>query len=613
MLPKTLLSFFWHFIRKDWKLFLAVQLFCFSWALDHTMWPIVLMMVVDTLTNFQGERIEIWSALTVPIILSTSLWVGVELCYRLSGFLMAKLAPRVQADIRMSMYDYVQRHSYLYFSTRLSGGVANKISDMALGFVKVMQLLMNLFLPVILALVIALTLFLQVQPLFAIMLAAWLVIHTGICLAFAGKCDNFANIHAESRSTLAGKIVDSLTNNMNVRLFARQKFERSYLTKFQQDEQEKHTTSLVYLEKMKAALSVVAIVGVGIGLLWLMIYMWQIEKITTGEVVFIFNTTWNITMMAWLAGLELPNLFQEIGICRQALSVIQDNHDIVDAADSKPLKVLGGKITFENVTFHYNPNQNIFEDKNIEIAAGSKVGLVGFSGSGKSTFVNLILRYFDVEEGRILIDGQDITRVTQNSLREQIALIPQDTCLFHRSIIENIRYGRLDATDEEVIEAAKKARTHEFIEKMPHKYQTIAGERGITLSGGQRQRIAIARAILKNAPIFILDEATSSLDSLTEKKIQDGLELLMEGRTCIVIAHRLSTLCNMDRILVFKEGKIVEDGTHNELLEAQGHYALMWNMQAGGFLPDTTECELSFPAKATAYYHIFKERVLEIY
>lgn len=613
MLPKTLPAFFWHFIKKDWKQFLTIQLFCLSWAVDHTLWPVVLMITVDTLTNFQGDRVEVWSALTTPIILSLSLWIGVELCYRLAGFMLARIVPQKEAEVRMSMYDYVQRHSYLYFSKKLAGGIANKISDMTLGFTKVMQLILNLFIPVTLALAIALTLFFKMQPLFALLLFLWLVVHIGISLSFARKCDVFANAHAESRSVMAGKIVDSLTNSMNVRLFARQEFERSYLSAFQKEEQSKHICSLSYLEKMKTALGIVAIVGVGLGICSFMIYMWQQEKITTGEVVFIFNTTWNITMMVWLAGLELPNLFQEMGICRQALCIIQDEHDIVDAADAKPLKVTRGEIVFENVTFNYNPNQNIFEDKNIVIAAGSKVGLVGFSGSGKSTFVNLILRYFDVEGGRILIDGQDIAEVTQNSLREQIALIPQDTSLFHRTLMENIRYGRLEATDNEVIDAAKKANSHEFIEKMPNRYQTVAGERGMTLSGGQRQRIAIARAILKNAPIFILDEATSALDSVTEKKIQDGLEVLMDGRTCIVIAHRLSTLCDMDRILVFKEGKIVEDGTHAELLAAEGHYALMWNMQAGGFLPDTTECELSFPSKATSYVNLFKERVLEIY
>lgn len=588
-LPNTLSGFFRHFLKMEWKQLVAIQLFCFAWALDHTLWPYVIMLVIDTISNFQGDRAEIWGALHWPIIYGLTLWIGVEIGYRLSGFLQAKTLPRLEAKVRMSMYDYVQRHSYLYFTTHLAGGIANKISDMTHGFSQILQLCLSLFMPVILALCISIFLFFQVQALFAILLGLWLAVHLGICFYFIRRCDNYANIHAEARSHLAGRIVDSLTNNMNVRLFARQRYEYKYLSRFQKDEQRKHINALAYLEKMKRALSITAILLAGIGINWLMIYMWRWNRLTTGEIVFIFNTTWNITMMAWLAGLELPNLFREIGVCRQALTVVQDKHDIQDAPGASSIQITRGEIAFENVTFHYTQHYNIFEDKNILIEAGSKVGLVGFSGSGKSTFVHLILRYFDVEAGRILIDGQNIADVTQNSLREQIALIPQDTILFHRSILENIRYGRLNASNEEVIEAAKKAHCHEFIEKLPEQYRTIAGERGISLSGGQRQRIAIARAILKSAPIFILDEATSSLDSVTEKLIQDALAFLMEGRTSIVIAHRLSTLCNMNRILVFKEGQIVEDGTHDELLQLGGHYALMWNMQAGGFLPDILE------------------------
>lgn len=371
-----------------------------------------------------------------------------------------------------------------------------------------------------------------------------------------------------------------------MRLFARNRFESRYLSFFQKDELHKQWQSLWYIEKMKIALGIACFLGAGIVLNWYMLYSWQQGRLSTGEVVFIFNTTWNITMMAWLAGLELPNLFKEIGICRQALTIIQDPHDINDSSHAKPLQVAKGEIIFDRVTFRYLHHQNLFQDKNIIIEAGDKVGLVGFSGSGKTTFANLILRYYDIQSGRILIDGQDISQVTQDSLREQISMIPQDPTLFHRSLMENIRYGRLDATDEEVIEASKKAHCHEFIQKMPEKYHALVGERGVKLSGGQRQRIAIARAILKNAPILILDEATSALDSVTEKEIQEGLEILMQNHTTLVIAHRLSTLSGMNRILVFKDGKIVEDGTHEELLQAQDHYAQMWDMQAGGFLPD---------------------------
>jgi len=254
-----------------------------------------------------------------------------------------------------------------------------------------------------------------------------------------------------------------------------------------------------------------------------------------------------------------------------------------------PLVVKKGTIEFENVSFRYHKGRDIFLDKSLTIKGGEKVGLVGFSGSGKTTFVNLILRFFDVDEGRILIDGQNIADATQDSLRAQIAMIPQDTSLFHRTLMENIRYGKLDATDEEVIDASKRGHCHEFIMQLEEGYESLVGERGIKLSGGQRQRITVARAILKNAPILILDEATSALDSITEKYIKESLADLMRGRTTIVIAHRLSTLADMDRILVFKDGHVIEDGNHSALITLDGHYAKLWNMQAGGFLPEEEE------------------------
>jgi ATP-binding cassette subfamily B protein len=236
--------------------------------------------------------------------------------------------------------------------------------------------------------------------------------------------------------------------------------------------------------------------------------------------------------------------------------------------------------------FTYHEGLQVFEHLSVTIEPKQQVGLVGFSGSGKSTFVNLMLRLFEPQSGVISIDGQDILGVTQDSLRESISMIPQDPQLFHRSLMENIRYGRLDASDDEVIEAAKKAHAHEFILQTEKKYESLVGERGVKLSGGQRQRIAIARAILKDSPILILDEATSALDSVTEKKIQQGLDNLMKGRTVVVVAHRLSTISHMDRILVFDQGKIIEDDSHQQLLLRNGHYAHLWNMQAGGFLPE---------------------------
>lgn len=587
ILPKHLLPFFGLFLKKRWKSLLLIQILCLGWSLDHTLWPYVLMTLIDTITEFSGHRSEAWQALTTPIVMGLGLWISVEISYRLSGILSSRLFPHLEADVRMGMFNNVLNHSPHYFSNHLSGSISNKISDMPQSMTRVIQLVMQLFIPVGIALFISIYLFIRINPLFAMILAIWLIIHLGICLALSKKCDDYSNIHAESQSLLSGKIVDSLVNQANVRLFARKHYESAYLSSFQEDEVKKHRRSLWFIEKMKIALGITTFLGAGVALNWYMLYSWQQGNLSAGEVVFIFNTTWNITMMAWLAGLELPFLFKEIGICRQALTIIRDPHHIADSADSSPLRVEAGKIAFDQVTFRYSKNQSLFEQKSLVIKAGEKVGLVGFSGSGKSTFVNLILRHYDVQGGKILIDGQDISKVTQKSLREQISIIPQDPSLFHRSLMENIRYGRLDATDEEVFEASRRAHCHEFILKMPEKYHSSVGERGVKLSGGQRQRIAIARAILKNAPILILDEATSALDSVTEKEIQEGLECLMEKHTCLVIAHRLSTLSGMDRILVFHEGQVIEDGNHDELILQNGHYAHLWSMQAGGFLPES--------------------------
>lgn len=585
-LPKSLLAFFWHFIKRYWLIYLVFQLFCFGWTFDHTLWPYVLMLVIDTISNFTGDKSAMWSLLAYPITLGLGLWISVEITFRLGGFIAARLFPKIEADVRTEMFDYVQHHSYQYFSSHFAGSIANKISDMPQCMTRILQNVSMLFLPVILAVIISLAFFAWVQYVFALILGLWLFLHIAICLYFSKKCDHLSHIHAESRSSLAGKIVDSLSNALNVRLFARYKDELRFINKAQNEEVEKHTASLYYIEIMKFALGMNYMLIAGIALNWYMLWSWQQDIITTGEVVFIFNTSWNISMMAWAAGLELPNLFKEIGVSRQAMTIIQDVHGIQDAKDAPLLEVKQGEIVFNNVSFEYQKGRRIFQNLNVTIPAKQKVGLVGFSGSGKSTFVNLMLRYFDIQDGTILIDGQNISKVAQNSLRRNISMIPQDTTLFHRSLIENIHYGRLEASHEEVIAASKMAHCHEFVERMPEKYRSLVGERGVKLSGGQRQRIAIARALLKKAPILILDEATSALDSVTEQQIQEGFELLMNGRTTIVIAHRLSTLSGMDRILVFREGQIVEDGSHDELLAAGNYYAELWSMQSGGLLLD---------------------------
>ncbi|MGH8595814.1 MAG: ABC transporter ATP-binding protein, partial [Gammaproteobacteria bacterium] len=278
--------------------------------------------------------------------------------------------------------------------------------------------------------------------------------------------------------------------------------------------------------------------------------------------------------------------FEYLGNVNDGVSAIIRPHEVIDSPDATPLTVTRGHLRIENLQFWYVPDRAVFVNLNLDIPAGQKVGLVGFSGSGKSTLLNLILRLFEPQSGRITIDGQDIQGVNQESLRAAIAMIPQDPMLFHRTLMENVRYGRLDASDAEVIAAARSAHAHEFIMESEAGYDSLVGERGVKLSGGQRQRIALARAILKDARILLLDEATSSLDSITESYIQQSLTDLMRNKTVVVIAHRLSTLAYLDRIVVFDDGRIVEDGTHAELLARAGHYARLWTMQAGGFLPE---------------------------
>ncbi len=585
-LPKTLFSFIWYFVKKQKFYFIVIQILALAWSVDNTIWPFILRLLIDKITAFTPEQGNIWYHLMPLLTFWVVTWLAIEVAYRIYGFMMARIFPRFESHIRMSMFEYVQDHSYDYFANHFAGNISNRISDMTQSATRIMQLIMTLFIPALLALIIASIVFYTISPWFTVLLLGWTVLHIGICLAGARKCANLSKIHSNARSFLTGKVVDSLTNIINVKLFARKHYECEYTYKYQKEERQKYIDSLTIAEKIKVALSISAFIFPGVLLTWYIIHSWQNNLISIGSLVLIFNTTWNIQHLAWFAGLELPNLYKEIGICQQAMSLIRTEHEIKDKPNAKELKIQCGQISFDTVNFHYLQGSKVFKNLTTTLQAGQKIGLVGFSGSGKSTFVNLIMRFFDVESGAIKIDGTNISEATTHSLRSQISMIPQDPSLFHRTLRDNIRYGRIKANDKEVIAAACHAHCHEFISALPEAYDSLVGERGIKLSGGQRQRIAIARAILKNAPILILDEATSALDSVTEKRIQEALHYLMEGRTTIVIAHRLSTLSKMDRILVFDDGQIIEDDTPEALLSANGHFAKMWKMQAGGFLPD---------------------------
>ena len=578
-----LTSFVWKFVRRQPLSFFVIYFLSLTWSIDSTVWPYLLGLIIDTLTQFDQNRPAAWSSLKGLLMAGVCLWVFVELCFRARDFIRARFFPQLEAEIRMAMFDHIQHHSPKYFNEHFAGSLSNKVSDMTTQITSMLQNLM-VFIPAVVSSILIIVFFSAVNPLFALILAMWIVLHFSLCFFFTKKCVYYSNQHGEARSQLAGKIVDSFTNNFAVNLFSRFKFEKERILFSQKMEQEKNSQAQHFVALMLLSLSLLFLVGI-ITLNGLLIFYWVQNKITTGEVIQVFNTTFNVIMILWISGDLMPQFFKSYGIAVQALSVMNDPQDVVDLPQSKPLMITKGEIIFENVSFRYG-EKRLFQDKNVHIQGGEKVGLVGYSGAGKSSFVNLILRFYPLSQGRILIDGQDIALTTLDSLRQQVALIPQDPLLFHRTLEENIQYGNVKATSEEVVQAAKWAHCDEFIRKCPQGYHSLVGERGTKLSGGERQRIAIARAMLANAPILILDEATSSLDSVTEQFIQESLEQLMQNRTTLVIAHRLSTLTKMDRILVFDQGKIVEEGSHEDLITQEGHYAKMWKMQSGGFLPD---------------------------
>lgn len=580
---KSLISFIWKLMRMQPWSFFFIYFLSLVWSLDSTVWPYLLRLIIDTLTQYDMDRVSAWMALKWLLVAGICLWVLVECCFRCRDFIRARAFSELEANIRMAMFDHIQHHSPKYFNEHFAGSLSNKIGDMTTQVTSILHSLM-VFIPAVASSILILLFFSKVNLVFTVILATWIVLHVAVCFFFTSKCVEYSNTHGKARTILAGKIVDSFTNNFAVNLFSRFQFEKQRIASYQKVEQETNYQAQYYIALMLSSLSVLFLVGI-ITLNGFLILYWTQDKISTGEVIQVFNTTFNVVLILWVASDLMPQFFQSIGIASQALSVMHDPQDVIDPPHTPLLVVKKGEIIFENVSFQYG-EKKLFDNKSVHIKGGEKIGLVGYSGGGKSTFVNLILRFYPIQKGRILIDGQDIAHITIDSLHKQVALIPQDPLLFHRSLEENIQYGNIEASKEEIIQAAKLAHCDEFIKKCPHGYASLVGERGTKLSGGERQRIAIARAMLAGSPILILDEATSSLDSITENFIQESLEYLMKNRTTIVIAHRLSTLAKMDRILVFDQGKIVEEGSHSELLAKQGHYSHMWQMQAGGFLPD---------------------------
>lgn len=575
-LPKKVFPFLVHFVFRQWGKFTFIVAASLFWGVSSALFPFFLKKIIDAFATHSDFYLG-WHAARNFVFLLLGFIVVAEIFLRLQGFVIIHFITQLRADIRTALFEYVQTHSASYFATHFSGAIAGKISDVPMSAEQIMR---SIFFEIVVAstgmIVVLATVFWN-HSLIAALLLLWFLIHLGITFHAIKKSNHPREEHANAVTTLSGKIVDIITNIQSVKFFAREKYERDYLRHFQQDEIIKSIRA-EGIWQQKCLLFSLNVLCMFFGLLTLLIMGWKTHSVTLGDFTQVMMQASFLAGWMWFVSFQMSFLATKIATINAALILIQQPHDIVDAPNAAALKVIKGEICFDHVDFSYD-QQSVFQDLHVTIHTGEKVGVVGLSGAGKTTFMNLILRLYELNGGKILIDGKSIATVTQESLHENIAVIPQEPLLFHRALMENIRYGRLKATDEEVIKASEQAHCHEFIEQLSAKYETLVGERGVKLSGGQRQRIAIARALLKNAPILILDEATSSLDSMTEKKIQEALHTLMQERTTIVIAHRLSTLMAMDRILVFHEGVIVEDGTIQELLQKGNHFAALWKMQ----------------------------------
>jgi len=505
--------------------------------------------------------------------------------FRIMLFCLTRLELQVMRELVSTSFYYLIRHSYSFFNNNFAGSLTHKVNKFHRAYEVVIDTILMTFMPTLLFVGgAAVILFIHNQTL-GLILGGWAIGIVLFQLYVAKKRHPLRTERADQETKLTGTLADSIGNHLTSVLFSGSKHEHERVDAVARV-WEKLTKRYWDVEELVWGALGLLMVAINIALLWVAMVFWLRGELTIGD--FVLIQSYLLSAFGRLIGMnrELRKFFDAFADAGEMVTILKTPHEIADVAGARPLAIQNGTIDFKNVEFFFHKDAGLLNDFSLSIKGGERVALVGPSGAGKSTITKLLLRLYEVNSGTIEIDGQNIAKVTQDSLREAIGFVPQEPILFHRTLMENIRYGRRGATDEEVIEAAKQAHCHEFISTLPEGYNTYVGERGVKLSGGERQRVAIARAILKNAPILILDEATSSLDSESEALIQDALVTLMEGKTVLVIAHRLSTIMKMDRILVLENGKIVSEGTHSELLAETGLYKKLWSIQAGGFIQD---------------------------
>lgn len=584
------LRLFWGTIRNHKKYFIPAMILQ-PLAIFSTGYAglYIISLVVNRLTTENIPADQLFTTFLPYIIVFVAIvGVGELILWRLVMFLQWTMNDKVIYELNRKVFDTLAEQSMEFHTNRFGGSLVSQSNKFTGAFARLADLYLFNIAPMIYSFVFTFVILAPILPWFALALAAFAVIFMSIAWLSFRSIRELNVVEAETHNKVSGQIADSITNIMAVKSFSREKHEKKRFEKFASDAREagfKIRTAVIirdfWFGLIITCIMTAAFVTLIFGNVWF--------GVAIGTLMLAVSYSMQILGNLWGFNGMLRQLNRIFGDAREMSLILNTQQTVADATDAKKLKASAGKIALNDVTFRHadaKKDDTIFKHFNLVINSGERVGLVGHSGSGKTTLTKLILRFADIQEGEVLIDGQSISAVTQESLREAVAYVPQEPMLFHRSLRENIMYGKPDATEEEVVQAARRANALEFIEKLPEGFDTLVGERGVKLSGGQRQRIAIARAILKDAPVLILDEATSALDSESEKLIQEALAELMKGRTSIVIAHRLSTISKLDRIIVMDDGKIIEDGNHETLLEAKGQYARLWAHQSGGFIEE---------------------------